>query len=197
MFAIVPASARRLIALLMPVFLLAGIVACADEVTSQEPPARRSSGGAQSSASPDGPLATVDGEVITRADLEEFVGNELATLEHQYGSQLYELLEAGVTQAVRQRLLAAEASTRGVAVEEMVLTEDVMAIADGRYDVHTNFNYSFSGAGYRNRMVHFYSEVTDRELYELCRAGTDDIEQVLDALLAWLRANPDRIDRSL
>ena len=52
-------------------------------------------------------------------------------------------------------------------------------------------------AGYRNRMVHFYSEVTDRELYELCRAGTDDIEQVLDALLAWLRANPDRIDRSL
>jgi len=36
--------------------------------------------------------------------------------------------------------------------EEMVLTEDVMAIADGRYDVHTNFNYSFSGAGYRNRI---------------------------------------------
>jgi uncharacterized protein YutE (UPF0331/DUF86 family) len=52
-------------------------------------------------------------------------------------------------------------------------------------------------AGYRNRMVHFYSEVTDQELYELCRTGTDDIEQVLEVMLAWLGSHPDRMDRSL
>ncbi len=124
MSAFSPLSARRLVALLLPVLLLAGLVGCADEVTSQESPARRSSAGsAQSSTRPDGPLAVVDGEEITRADLEDFVGDELATLEHQYGSQLYALLEAGVTQAVRQRLLESEAATRGVTVEDMVLAE--------------------------------------------------------------------------
>jgi len=117
-------SSRRLVALLLPVLLLAGLVACGDEVASQESAARRpSSGGGRSSPNSDEPLALVDGEAITRADLEEFVGNELAMLEHQYGSQLYELLETGVTQAVRQRLLDAEAATRGVTVEDLVLSE--------------------------------------------------------------------------
>jgi predicted DsbA family dithiol-disulfide isomerase len=119
MFDLAALSSRRIVALLVPVLLL-GIVACADEVTSQEPAAPRAS---TQSADPDAPLAIVDGVAVTRADLDEFVGNELAMLEHQYGSQLYELLEAGVTQAVRQKLLEAEAADRGVAVEEVVLEE--------------------------------------------------------------------------
>lgn len=139
MLALLPPSSRRLVALLLPVLLLAGIVACADEVTSQEPAARSASGGAsvQSSSAPDGPFAIVDGVAVTRADLEEFIGDELATLEHQYGSQLYELLEAGVTQAVRQRLLESEAATRGVQVEEMVLNEIETAISVTEADVAT------------------------------------------------------------
>ena len=36
--------------------------------------------------------------------------------------------------------------------EEMVLTEDVMAIVDGRYDAHTRMDYSFGAADYRNRI---------------------------------------------
>jgi acetate kinase len=36
--------------------------------------------------------------------------------------------------------------------EEMVLTEDVMALIDGRYDAHTNMDYSFGQPDYRNRI---------------------------------------------
>ncbi len=36
--------------------------------------------------------------------------------------------------------------------EELVFTEDVVAIIERRYDVHTNFKYSFEDPGYRNNM---------------------------------------------
>lgn len=36
--------------------------------------------------------------------------------------------------------------------EELVFTEDVVAIIENRYDIHTKFKYSFQDPGYRNRM---------------------------------------------
>ena len=36
--------------------------------------------------------------------------------------------------------------------EELVFVEDVVALLEGRYDVHTNFRYSFQDPSYRNRM---------------------------------------------
>lgn len=36
--------------------------------------------------------------------------------------------------------------------EEIVFVEDVVALLEGRYDVHTNFRYSFQEPDYRNRM---------------------------------------------
>ena len=36
--------------------------------------------------------------------------------------------------------------------EELVFVEDVVAIVEGRYNVHTNFNYSFQDVNYRNLM---------------------------------------------
>lgn len=52
-------------------------------------------------------------------------------------------------------------------------------------------------AGYRNRMVHFYHEVSHPELFELCREGLGDLEVLLDALLAWMRDHPEKLDRTL
>ena len=52
-------------------------------------------------------------------------------------------------------------------------------------------------AGYRNRMVHFYHEVSRNELYLLCTANLQDVEDILEALVAWLRANPDRVDQKI
>jgi uncharacterized protein YutE (UPF0331/DUF86 family) len=52
-------------------------------------------------------------------------------------------------------------------------------------------------AGYRNRMVHFYDEVTTEELYSICSDELNDILAVLDAYLSWIKANPDNIDETL
>jgi uncharacterized protein YutE (UPF0331/DUF86 family) len=38
-------------------------------------------------------------------------------------------------------------------------------------------------AGYRNRMVHFYHEITPEELYDICRHQLDDISALLDTIL--------------
>lgn len=51
-------------------------------------------------------------------------------------------------------------------------------------------------AGYRNRMVHFYSEVTTEELFQIRSSRLPDIERVLSALLDWVQSHPDVVDRS-
>lgn len=52
-------------------------------------------------------------------------------------------------------------------------------------------------AGYRNRMVHFYNEVTREELFEICTRQLTDVESVLDLILDWLRRNPEVLDHSV
>lgn len=52
-------------------------------------------------------------------------------------------------------------------------------------------------AGYRNRLVHFYHEVGDRELYEICSRQLGDIETALASILRWIEAHPEKIDRAL
>ncbi|WP_448383469.1 type VII toxin-antitoxin system HepT family RNase toxin [Desulfosoma sp.] len=52
-------------------------------------------------------------------------------------------------------------------------------------------------AGYRNRLVHFYHEVTHEELYQICTAHLQDVERVLESLLDWIRRHPHRMDHQL
>lgn len=52
-------------------------------------------------------------------------------------------------------------------------------------------------AGYRNRMVHFYDELSTTELYEVCAFQLSDLEGVRDALLEWIADHPERIDRTI
>lgn len=52
-------------------------------------------------------------------------------------------------------------------------------------------------AGYRNRLVHFYDEVTPQELYDICTQRIPEITVAVNALLAWVRAHPEKVDRSL
>jgi len=49
-------------------------------------------------------------------------------------------------------------------------------------------------AGYRNRLVHFYSEVTPQELFHIRSSRLTDIEDVLSTLLHWLQAHPELMD---
>jgi uncharacterized protein YutE (UPF0331/DUF86 family) len=52
-------------------------------------------------------------------------------------------------------------------------------------------------AGYRNRLVHFYAEVTPAELYRILTRHTDDVRNLLDAIRQWMAAHPDLVDESL
>lgn len=52
-------------------------------------------------------------------------------------------------------------------------------------------------AGYRNRLVHFYDEVTAAELYRILTAHVGDLREILTAFRAWIAAHPERIDESL
>ena len=42
-------------------------------------------------------------------------------------------------------------------------------------------------AGYRNRLVHFYHEITADEIYEICAQQLPDVEHILGAYLRWLQ----------
>jgi uncharacterized protein YutE (UPF0331/DUF86 family) len=52
-------------------------------------------------------------------------------------------------------------------------------------------------AGYRNRMVRFYQEITPDELYEICRDHLEEIKQVLAGLIEWLRNNEEMVDKGI
>jgi uncharacterized protein YutE (UPF0331/DUF86 family) len=52
-------------------------------------------------------------------------------------------------------------------------------------------------AGYRNRLVHFYHEITDEEMYHICSSELDDLLTVKNAFSAWLKKHPEFIDSHL
>jgi uncharacterized protein YutE (UPF0331/DUF86 family) len=52
-------------------------------------------------------------------------------------------------------------------------------------------------AGYRNRMVHFYYELDEIELYQICANQLADLEMIRNAFQRWTLDNPDKIDRPL
>jgi len=52
-------------------------------------------------------------------------------------------------------------------------------------------------AGYRNRLVHFYHEISSEELYEICSQQLGDLEAIQNAVRRWLREHPERLDSTL
>jgi len=52
-------------------------------------------------------------------------------------------------------------------------------------------------AGYRNRLVHFYHEVSSAEFYRLCTEHLEDVTFLLERLLAWVEAHPEKTDRTI
>jgi Uncharacterized conserved protein len=50
---------------------------------------------------------------------------------------------------------------------------------------------------YRNRLTHFYDEVTPEELFQLLSNRLGDIESILEEILGWLHAHPDLLDAAL
>lgn len=52
-------------------------------------------------------------------------------------------------------------------------------------------------AGYRNRLVHFYHDISADELFEICASHLKDVEQITNVLRSWLANNPNIMDETL
>ena len=52
-------------------------------------------------------------------------------------------------------------------------------------------------AGYRNRMVHFYHEIADKELYEICSSQVTDIGTLAEVIKRWTNNHPEMLDKGL
>ena len=52
-------------------------------------------------------------------------------------------------------------------------------------------------AGYRNRLVQFYHEVSAGELFEICSNQLKDLEFIQNAYRRWIKDHPEKVDSSL
>lgn len=52
-------------------------------------------------------------------------------------------------------------------------------------------------AGYRNRLVHFYHEVSQEELHLICSGHLSEIELICEEIIAWLKKHPEKSDTSI
>ena len=51
--------------------------------------------------------------------------------------------------------------------------------------------------GYRNRLVHFYHEVSAQELFGICKNELDDLLRIKRAYVQWIQKNPNKADETL
>ncbi len=74
-----------------------------------------------------------------------------------------------------------------------------VAVALGNYGVLTAEDVILlkTLAGYRNRLVHFYHEISAEELYRVCVNNLHDIDTVIAAYRSWIQGHPEKIDNSL
>jgi uncharacterized protein YutE (UPF0331/DUF86 family) len=68
-----------------------------------------------------------------------------------------------------------------------------------RHDILSAGEYSLmlKLAGYRNRLVHFYHDVSPDELYEICAVYLGDVETIANSLRSWLAHHPNLLDDTL
>ena len=52
-------------------------------------------------------------------------------------------------------------------------------------------------AGYRNRMVHFYHEISARELFDICSNELADVTQMAETIKEWAQHHPEFFEETL
>ncbi len=95
-------------------------------------------------------LATIDGEPVTMADVEELAGDELDQLDFQYRAQRHQLIEAALEQVVRDRLLDAEAEAQGISRDELIAAETGDSVQVSEEDVAAWYERNAAALGGRS-----------------------------------------------
>jgi len=115
--------------------LLVSVAGCGN--AAQSSPAARADGPKNAGEV----LATVDGEAITRGEVESALGAALAKVEEQ----AYQLRKQQVEELIADRLIAAEAKRRGTSVDALVaqeITAHVAAVTDADIGAFVEANRS-------------------------------------------------------
>lgn len=74
---------------------------------------------------------------------------------------------------IEYKVIAKELGERGVVTKEL---SDVL----------------YTMAGYRNRMVHFYREITPEELYQITRDNLKDLDRFTKEIVSFIRAYEEK-----
>ena len=91
------------------------------------------------------------------------------------------------------RHVLAKIFSQGVAEYKQIASELERAGVLSQNDAHLMTTL----AGYRNRLVHFYHEVSSEGLYEICRDELGDLLKIRDLFSEWVKSHPDQIDDTL
>jgi len=65
--------------------------------------------------------------------------------------------------------------------------EIAKSLSDNKVLVEKEAELMRKMAGYRNRMVHFYHEITPEELHEICLHHLNEIKLLTDKLVQWTK----------
>ncbi len=79
-------------------------------------------------------LAVVNGKPITEADVRQSAAEQFKAIEREYQKQVHDLIEGSLDQAVQDKLLEAEAASRGVAKEAVLAEIKPAAVSDAEVD---------------------------------------------------------------
>src|SRR5688572_14027770 len=79
-------------------------------------------------------LAVVNGKPITETDVRKSAADQFVAVEREYRKQVRDLLESSLDQAVQDRLLEAEAASRGIAKEALLAEIKPTAVTDAEVD---------------------------------------------------------------
>jgi uncharacterized protein YutE (UPF0331/DUF86 family) len=74
---------------------------------------------------------------------------------------------------IEYKAIAKELGRRGVVTEELA-------------------SALYAMAGYRNRMVHFYKEITPRELHQIIRDNLTDMQRFINEIAAFIKAYQEK-----
>ena len=83
----------------------------------------------------------------------------------------------------------------GVGITEYKEIADVLK-AEGVFD-HESYLTFRTLAGYRNRMVHFYHEISEHELFDICSGQLLDVSEMANIIKDWTHRHQELMDERL
>jgi protein-disulfide isomerase len=159
---------------ILPVVLLvvaAALSACGSDSTAQA----REQGSFVVGGDVPEVLATVGNDQITLADIHTRVGNQLDQMEMQYLRARSSTIESALETVLRERVLLAEARSRGMGVDELVAAEAGGTLEPSELEVEIWYQENRSRLGGRP-LDQLRSQIADHLRDERLREATSELE---------------------